>query len=95
MTGPVVPDPIVQPLLTADEVAPIIGCGRTAVHDAIARGEIPSVRIGARVLIPTAALRREVLGIADGGLSVEVVVAALRELVAGAPSEISSTVVDQ
>lgn len=76
----VVPDPLEQPLLRAEEVATILGCGRTAVHDAIARGEVPSVRIGARVLVPTAALRRDVLAIDPPGPTVDVVLAALRQL---------------
>jgi hypothetical protein len=31
---------------------------RSAIYDAIKRGEIPHVRVGARLYVPTAALRR-------------------------------------
>lgn len=35
-----------------------LGLGRNATYEAIARGEIPSVRIGKRILVPRAALQR-------------------------------------
>lgn len=38
--------------LTVDEVAEIIGTGRTATYDAIRRGEIPSFRVGRFVRVP-------------------------------------------
>jgi len=44
--------------LTVREVLRIVPLGRTAVYDAIRRGDIPSVRVGGRVLIPRAALER-------------------------------------
>lgn len=54
------PDPVAHPLLTVDELlaAKVLPHGRSAAYDAIRRGELPSVRIGGRVLIPTAALWR-------------------------------------
>ena len=36
----------------------ILGLGRNATYEAIARGEIPSIRIGKRILVPKAALER-------------------------------------
>lgn len=36
----------------------ILGMSRQATYDAVTRGEIPSIRIGRRLLVPTAALRR-------------------------------------
>ena len=41
---------------TVDEVARVLGIGRNTAYLAIRRGEIPSVRIGARILIPKVAL---------------------------------------
>ena len=35
-----------------------LGLSRQSTYDAVARGEIPVLRIGRRLLVPTAALRR-------------------------------------
>lgn len=77
-----VPDPLERPLLTAEEVAPILDCGTSAVHEAIRRGEVPHIRLGRRILVPTASLRREVLGIDPPGPTADVVLAVLRDLLA-------------
>jgi excisionase family DNA binding protein len=45
-------------VLTADEVADVLRLGRNTVYDALRTGTIPSVRIGRRLLVPKAALRR-------------------------------------
>ena len=45
-------------VLTPDEVCPILHMGRSAVYEAIRRGDIPTIRIGRRWLIPKAALNR-------------------------------------
>ena len=39
-----------------------LGLGRNATYDAIARGDIPSVRIGHRILVPLKALERMLEG---------------------------------
>ena len=44
--------------LTVAEVAELFGIGLSAAYKAVKTGEIPSIRIGGRILIPTAALRR-------------------------------------
>jgi excisionase family DNA binding protein len=55
----VVPDPEVQPTLTLwPEVADILGLGRSAVYEAAGRGELPVLRFGKRMVVPTAALRK-------------------------------------
>lgn len=51
-------DPIDQPTLTVEEVAAIFGTGRTATYDAIRRGELPSIKVGRKLVVPTAAVRR-------------------------------------
>lgn len=56
------PDPLTQPTMTVDEVAPFYGLGRWSAYEAVRRGDIPSLRVGKRILIPTAAVRRH-LGI--------------------------------
>ena len=52
------PDPEDQATVTVDDAARIIGISRGSMYRAIDRGEIPIVRVGKRVLIPTATLRR-------------------------------------
>lgn len=55
------PDPIEKPLLTVDDLAElgiVPGKKRSALHEAVRAGDIPSVRISGRVYIPTAVLRR-------------------------------------
>ena len=43
---------------SVEEVAAQLGIGRNQAYEAIHRGEIPSIRVGRRLLIPTAALER-------------------------------------
>jgi excisionase family DNA binding protein len=43
---------------TVDEVAKELRANRKSVYDAIARNEIPAVRIGRAIRIPSAWLRR-------------------------------------
>ena len=47
------PDPLVHPTLTVDAVAKILGLDRKTVYAAIHAGEIPSIRVGRRILVPT------------------------------------------
>jgi excisionase family DNA binding protein len=42
--------------LTVEEVASLLGLGRAAAYEAARRGEIPSRRLGRRVIIPVPAL---------------------------------------
>jgi excisionase family DNA binding protein len=44
------------PLLRVEEVCKLLRIGRTACYQAAAAGEIPTIRIGRRVFIPTARL---------------------------------------
>jgi excisionase family DNA binding protein len=44
--------------LSVTECAKILGLGRNSTYMAVARGEIPVVRIGKRLLIPKKALER-------------------------------------
>lgn len=48
-----------QPTLTIwPEAGTALGLSRSASYDGAARGDIPTIRIGRRLLVPTAALRR-------------------------------------
>lgn len=53
--------------LTVLEVAQILDVSDDAVYDAAGRGEIPSIRVGRRVLIPTAKLA-DMLGVEPSAL---------------------------
>jgi excisionase family DNA binding protein len=44
--------------LTVDETAKILGIGRNSAYEAVARGEIPVIKIGKRLLVPKAALEK-------------------------------------
>ena len=58
---PQVPDPIDRATLTVAEVAELFGIGLSAAYKAVKAGEIPAIRIGGRLLVPTAAVRRMLL----------------------------------
>lgn len=42
--------------MTVPEAARRLGIGRSLAYAAVERGEIPSIRIGSRLLVPSAAL---------------------------------------
>ena len=44
--------------LTVAEAARLLGIGRNTAYEAIRRRQIPSVRVGKRILVPLAALER-------------------------------------
>jgi excisionase family DNA binding protein len=49
-------------VLTVDEAATLLGISRAFAYEAVNRGEIPSIRIGRRILVPKGALQRFVEG---------------------------------
>jgi excisionase family DNA binding protein len=44
--------------VTVDEAAKLLGIGRTLAYEAVRLGELPTIRIGRRILIPVAELAR-------------------------------------
>jgi excisionase family DNA binding protein len=50
--------------LTILEAANALGIGRNAAYEAARRGEIPTIRIGKRLLVPLVALERLLQGAA-------------------------------
>jgi excisionase family DNA binding protein len=66
MTGtPALPDPETEPTVDLWPTAgQALGIGRNTAYEAARRGEIPTVRCGRRLRVPTAALRR-LLGLID------------------------------
>lgn len=53
-----IPDPSQVPTLTVDAVAKILHVSRASAYNAVRSGEIPSLKLGRRILVPTADLRR-------------------------------------
>ncbi len=48
----------VRATMTIDEVAEILGICRNVAYEAAHKGEIPSIRIGRRLLVPRLALEK-------------------------------------
>jgi excisionase family DNA binding protein len=45
-------------VFTVEEAAQLLGISRSFAYEAVERGDIPSMRIGRRILVPKAALQR-------------------------------------
>ena len=54
--------------VSVPEAAAMLGVGRTKAYEAIRTGELPSVRLGKRVLVPLAQLRAMLSGDVAGGM---------------------------
>jgi excisionase family DNA binding protein len=55
MPATIIPDLTTMPAtMTIPEAAELLGISRSAAYRAVARGEIPTIRIGRRLLVPTA-----------------------------------------
>ena len=52
--------------MTVTEAGKLLGVGRTSVYAAIRNGELPSFKIGRRILVPTLALARKIEGLQQG-----------------------------
>jgi excisionase family DNA binding protein len=52
------PDPRTRPTLTVEEAAAILGIGRGSAYQAVQTGALPALRIGRRLLVPTAVIHR-------------------------------------
>ena len=55
---PAFPDPHLQPTLSVPAAGLYLGLGRAQAYAAANRGEIPTLRVGRRILVPTALLAR-------------------------------------
>ena len=53
-----IPDPQERPTLSVPEAGALVGLGRSASFDAARRGELPTLKFGRRLVVPTALLRR-------------------------------------
>ncbi len=48
------PDPVAEPTIDAPRVASVLGISKRGAYAAIERGEIPAIRVGRCVRVPTA-----------------------------------------
>jgi hypothetical protein len=62
----VLPDPEAEPTMSIPDAGEILGLSRASAYQAARRGEIPTIPIGRRRVVPTARLRR-MLGLDAGG----------------------------
>lgn len=53
-----IPDPAAQPTLSVPVAGAYLGLGRDSAYAAANRGDLPVIRIGRRMVVPTAALRK-------------------------------------
>ena len=60
----IVPNPLVRPTISVIEAGELLGLKKDAAYDAARRGEIPTIRLGRTVRVPTAKLL-ELLGISS------------------------------
>lgn len=56
--------------LTVEEAGRLLGISRGAAYRAAACGQIPTIRLGRRLLVPTARLH-QLLGVTDPGAAVD------------------------
>lgn len=55
-TKMILPDPRQRPTLRVKEAAVLLDISLAGAYEAVHRGELPVIRIGRRILVPTAAL---------------------------------------
>jgi excisionase family DNA binding protein len=53
-----VPDPASEPTITVERAAELLGISRGQGYEGVRTGAIPSIRIGRRIVVPTAKVRR-------------------------------------
>ncbi len=53
-----VPDPHEQPTITVKEAAALLGISERSAYEAAHRGEIPVIRLGRRMTVPTVLVLR-------------------------------------
>jgi excisionase family DNA binding protein len=55
---PKLPDPTTEPTIRVDRAGQLLGISRATAYEAARSGQIPTLRIGKRLVVPTAALLR-------------------------------------
>ncbi len=59
----IVPDPRDQPTMTVEQAGACFGLSRSAAYAAVAAGQFPAplLRVGRKIIVPTAGVRRALL----------------------------------
>ncbi len=52
------PEPNERPTVSVPEAGEFLGIGRATAYEAAKAGDLPTIRLGKRLVVPTAALRR-------------------------------------
>jgi excisionase family DNA binding protein len=52
----VIPNPTATPTLTVEDTGRLFGISRASAYEAVRAGTIPSIRLGRRIVVPTAAV---------------------------------------
>jgi excisionase family DNA binding protein len=66
VSAQLIPDPAVEPTISVDRAATILGVGRRTLYFAIERDEFPVIRVGKRLRIPTARFLAEFSDLTSG-----------------------------
>jgi excisionase family DNA binding protein len=56
VANPIDLDPRTRPVMTVTDAATVLCISRASAYEAVKAGEIPSIRLGRRIVVPTAAL---------------------------------------
>ncbi len=56
------PDPLEEPTVDVERAGRILGISRGSAYEGVRTGDLPSIRVGRRILVPTAKLL-EMLGL--------------------------------
>lgn len=83
----VVPVASIQPTMTIEDARRFLGISRATAYEAAKSGELPTISMGRRLLVPTAALRR-MLKLDDAPGQAAVVVTLPEELTGGRRLEV-------
>lgn len=62
MTAAQIQEILSRPTTTVDNAGRILGLGRNSAYERVRAGEIPSIKMGRRVLVLTAPLRKMLAG---------------------------------
>ena len=67
MTTALVPDPADAPTMQVEQVAKAFHISRAKAYEAVKSGDIPAIKLGRRIVVPTAAVRRMLQLDGNGG----------------------------
>jgi hypothetical protein len=57
-----------QPTCSVDEFGELFGISRNPAYEAVKRGDVPSIRLGGRIRVPTAPLKAKLGLVSEGAM---------------------------